>query len=124
MARVEDLTPLNFEKGSPPEAMLRAEQSGRRQDAMRTGNTSYGSQARERRLQTYLTAAAGAHSKRKFRAKELLHRKEQMAEAKRQFDVGQEAEAKRFEIQRQDAYRRERKAEEGGSIFSKVFGGK
>ena len=122
MARVEDLTPLG--DGSPVEAAMERLNLSDANEGMRTGNTSYGSQARERRLQTYLTAAAGAHSKRKFRAKELLHRKEQMAEAKRQFDVGQEAEAKRFEIQRQDAYRRERKAEEGGSIFSKVFGGK
>jgi len=123
MANVEDLTPA-FDEGSPSEAVTRALQSGQRQDAMRTGNTGYGSQARERRLQTYLTAAAGAHSKRKFRAKELLHRKEQMAEAKRQFDVDQETKKEQFEIQRQDAYRRERKAEKGGSVFGKVFGGK
>ena len=120
MANVADLTPA-FDEGSPPEAAMRELLSGERNTAMRTGNVSHGSQARERRLQTYLTAAAGAHSKRKFRAKELLHRKEQMAEAKRQFEQSQKQQQSQFDTTMAMRSKEQRNSEPGflGSLFGK-----
>jgi hypothetical protein len=119
MARVEDLTPLG--DGSPVEAAMERLNLSDANEGMRTGNTGYGSQARERRLQTYLTAAAGAHSKRKFRAKELLHRKEQMAEAKRQFDESKKLEQSQFSERMAMERKRDRNSEPGflGSLFGK-----
>ena len=119
MARVEDLTPLG--DGSPVEAAMERLNLSDANEGMRTGNTSYGSQARERRLQTYLTAAAGAHSKRKFRAKELLHRKEQMAEAKRQFEKSQEQQQSQFDTTMAMRSKEQRNSEPGflGSLFGK-----